>query len=198
MGFKNSIMLNERCFLIVEGETEMYSLPIIFKKTQNLSLQAEGIRLLNGEGCGGVRSLAKFLNANRRNVIFLLDRETQEDPKGTFSPQKLQADGFDIENQVFFVGTKEFEDSFSDETYARAANSNWPKCDGSSWSSGEFLALRDSADFYGELVTLLRRETRTNISKPDIGRGLAKAIESKGEIPVDIVACMNQAIRLAV
>lgn len=197
MGLKNSIMLNERCFLIVEGETEMHSLPIIFKKTRGFSLQAGGIRLLNGEGCGGVRSLAKFLNDNRRNVIFLLDRDSQNHPNALFTPQKLQAEGFDIESQVFFVGTKEFEDSFSDELYEKAANNNWPKHNRSSWSKEEFSTLRDSTDFSGALVTLLRRETRTNISKPQIGRGLAKTIRNTDEVPVDISTCLDHASSLA-
>jgi len=70
MGLKNSIMLNERLFFLVEGETEIYALPVIYQKLYDYSLQAGGIRLLNGGGCGGVRTLAKFLNDNRRNVLF--------------------------------------------------------------------------------------------------------------------------------
>lgn len=196
MGLKNSIMLNERCFLVVEGDTEMCSLPIMFKKIYDLSPQACGVRLLNGEGCGGVKSLAKFLNENKRNVIFLLDKGSQADPNYLFTPEKLENDGFTIEEQVFFVGTYEFEDSFSDEIYVRAANKFWPKPDGTPWTNQEFTNLRTSTKFSNELVNLLRRVTRTNISKTKIGVEIAKAIETH-EVPKDIVECLQQTYALA-
>jgi len=197
MGLKNSIMLNERCFLIVEGDTEFLSLPIIFKKTKDFSLQSGGIRLLNGWGCGGVRSLARFLNNNRRNVLFLLDTDTQNAPNAIFHPNKLREEGFNIETQVFFVGKNEYEDSFSNELYVRAANSNWRKIDGTEWSEQEFSALRASDDFSGRLLTLLRQETHTHICKPDVGRILAKSIAEPSEIPQTIMRCLDQAYALA-
>ena len=196
MGLKNSIMLNERCFLVVEGETEMYSLPIIFKELRGFSLQAGGIRLINGEGCGGVRSLAKFLNNNKRNVIFLVDRDSQNNPKSVFTPDKLRADGFDIQKQVFFVGTKEYEDAFPDEVYERAAAKFWPKHDKSAWSRQEFADLRASTDFCDELTRLLRSNTHTNMSKPEIGRGIARVIDTE-EIPKEILTCLDEASRLS-
>jgi predicted ATP-dependent endonuclease of OLD family len=197
MGLKNSIMLNERCFLAVEGETEIHSLPILFKKLRGFSLQAGGIRLINGEGCGGVRSLAKFLNNNRRNVIFLLDRDSKDNPNSVFTPDKLRADGFNIEEQVFFVGTKEYEDAFSDEVYERAAATYWPKHDQSPWSRQEFSVLRTLDNFCDELVKLVRRNTHTNMSKPEIGLSVAKAINTT-EIPKEIVACLDEASRLSI
>lgn len=195
MGLKNSIMLNERCFLIVEGQTEMCSLPIFFKKLNDYSLQSGGIRVINGEGCGGVRSLAKFLNNNRRNVLFLLDSDSQNNPHRLFTPQKLQAEGFDIDTQIFFVGTQEFEDSFSDEIYERAANSYWPKHDDSSWIKQEFTQIR-TPDFCDKLLRLVRSSTRTHISKTEIGLGLARVINNN-EIPQEIVNCLNKALELA-
>lgn len=196
MGLKNSIMLNERCFLVVEGETEIHSLPIIFKKLRGFSLQAGGIRLINGEGCGGVRSLAKFLNNNKRSVIFLVDQDSQNNPNSVFTPDKLRADGFDIDRQVFFVGTGEYEDSFSDEVYQKAAAACWSKHDGSAWSREEFSNLRTSNNFCDELVKLLRRNTHTNMSKPEIGLGVAKSIDIN-EIPKQILACLDEASRLS-
>lgn len=197
MGLKNSIMLNERCFLVVEGETEMYSLPIIFRKMFSYSLQAGGIRLLNGEGCGGVRSFAKFLNDNKRNVIFLVDNDTRANPQNRiFTPEKLTSDGFDIANQVFFVGQEEIEDAFSDELYLKAANAFWKKHDGSEWRIEDFSNLRGYDNFCDELLRLVRRETRSNVTKRQLGLGLAKSIERE-EIPVAIRNCLNKAHELA-
>ena len=196
MGLKNSIMLNERCFLIVEGNTEFHSLPILFKKLHSYSLQAGGIRLINGQGCGGVRSLAKFLNDNRRNVIFLLDTDTQNRPNSVFTPAKLQADGFDINRQVFFVGTKEYEDAFTDDVYERAANSCWAKHDGSAWSRQEFTRLRAADDFCDALFALLRGNTHKYLKKAEVGMDVAKVVNTN-EIPNEIISCLNEALRLS-
>jgi len=198
MGLKNSIMLNERCFLIVEGETEMYSLPVLYRKLFPYSLQAGGIRLLNGEGCGGVRSLAKFLNDNMRNVIFLVDNDTRANPKNRiFTPEKLTLDGFDINSQVFFIGKEEYEDAFSDELYLKAASAFWKKHDASEWKIEEFTELRNLDDFTDKLLRLIRRETHSNTTKRQIGLGLAKSIEHSEEIPDSIKICLNKANELS-
>jgi len=199
MGLKNSIMLNERCFLIVEGETEIYSLPIIYQKMFSYSLQAGGIRLLNGEGCGGVRSLAKFLNDNMRNFIFLVDNDTRTDPRNRiFTPEKLTLDGFNIDEQVCFIGKKEYEDAFSDELYLKSANIFWNKHDSSDWRIEEFTALRGLDDFSDGLLRLIRRQTHSSITKRQIGLGLTKAIETLEEIPDAIKDCFHKANELTV
>ena len=198
MGLKNSIMLNERCFLIVGGETEVYSLPIIYGKLFPYSLQAGGIRLLSGEGCGGVKSLAKFLNNNMRNVMFLIDNDVKTKPRNRiFTPDKLEQDGFDIDDQVFFVGNQEYEDAFSDELYLKTANSYWKKHDGTVWRVEEFAELRNSEDFSDQLLKLLRRETHTSITKRQIALCLAKSIERPEEIPQSIQDCFCKANDLA-
>ena len=198
MGLKNSIMLNERCFLIVEGETEMYSLPVLYRKLFPYCLQAGGIRLLNGEGCGGVRSLAKFLNDNMRKVIFLVDNDTRANPKNRiFTPEKLTLDGFDINSQVFFIGKEEYEDAFSDEQYLKAASAFWKKHDGSEWKIEEFTELRNLDDFSDRLLRLIRRETHSNTTKRQIGLCLAKSIEHGEEIPASIQICLNKANELS-
>lgn len=61
MGLKNSILLHERCFLVVEGDTEMNALPGLFYKLYGMQLQAAGICLVNGEGDTGVRTVARHL-----------------------------------------------------------------------------------------------------------------------------------------
>src|SRR6185503_1497345 len=42
MGLRNSVMLHERCFLIIEGSTEMAALPVLFYKNYDLPLQSAG------------------------------------------------------------------------------------------------------------------------------------------------------------
>jgi putative ATP-dependent endonuclease of the OLD family len=53
VGLRNSVLLHERCFLAVEGETEQRAFPLLFRLCEGLSLQAAGIALwacFNNEG----------------------------------------------------------------------------------------------------------------------------------------------------
>jgi putative ATP-dependent endonuclease of OLD family len=164
MGLRNSVMLNERCFLVVEGLTEITALPVLFNLKYGFSPQAAGVRIVNGEGGAGARLFAKFLNDGRRNVVFMVDRDTQKSPRGRyFTPESLEADGIDIKNQVHFVGANEFEDAFSDEVLLRTAQSYWVKHDGSTWAMGEITALRSSQNFSEDLVALVRKSTHKMI-----------------------------------
>ena len=188
MGLKNSIMLNERCFLIVEGYTEFQSIPIIFQKLKGYSLQAGGIRLINGKGCTGVRILAKFLNDNKRNVFFLVDKDAKS--RKVFTLKQLKTDGFSVRKQVFFVGTVEYEDVFSDDLYATTANTNWPKQNGRQWINADFAAIRGPR-FCDDLFALLQRESQAWVTKPDLGEAIAKTI-TVPEIPQQIIDCFNK------
>jgi len=198
MGLRNSVMLNERCFLIIEGLTEITSLPILFQVKYKFSPQAGGIRILNGEGGMGARAFAKFLNQNKRNVIFMVDTDTQTSPKSrNFTSASLVSDGFDVNRQVHFVGNVEYEDAFSDEIYLRTAQSSWPKADGTSWRLQEFQDLRGSADFADALLALIRNQTRKMITKPEVGYFVAKSITEVSEIPGTIMSALEHAYNLA-
>ncbi len=198
MGLRNSVMLNERCFLVVEGLTEMGALPVLFSLRYGLSPQAAGVRIVNGEGGVGVKLFAKFLNDHRRDVLFMVDGDTRTQERGRyFTPESLTADGIDIDTQVHFIGSKEFEDCFSDEAYLRAAQTHWTKHDSSAWTIQEFSTLRSCEDFSEELVALIRRSVRKPISKPQIGYDVAKSLQNWNEIPPQLLSCIEHSYRLA-
>lgn len=196
MGLKNSIMLNERCFLIIEGLTENHALPVLFHKMYNLSLQAAGIRLLNGEGGGGVRQLAKFLHKNHRKVVFMVDNDVKQSPAGRyFTSSSFKEDGVDEATQVFFIGQKEFEDAFSDDAWAQAANVAWPKKAGAVWAPQDFAALR-SGDFAEKVRAIICKEMKRDVSKPELGLSLAKAVNISS-VPTEIASCLKRAYEIA-
>jgi predicted ATP-dependent endonuclease of OLD family len=198
MGLRNSVMLNERCFLVVEGLTEMTALPVLFNLRYGFSPQAAGVRIVNGEGGAGARLFAKFLNDGNRNVVFMVDRDTQTFPRARyFTPQSFTADGINIQTQVHFVGVNEFEDTFSDTILLRAAQQFWTTYDGSPWTINEFTALRSSQDFAEDLVALVRSRTHKMIGKPDIGYDIARSLTDRTEIPLEILSCIEHAYNAA-
>ncbi|MGD0423079.1 MAG: AAA family ATPase [Candidatus Bathyarchaeia archaeon] len=196
LGLKNSVMLNERCFLVIEGLTEDRAIPVLFHKMYGMSLQAAGIRLLNGEGCNGVRLFAKFLHMNRRNVVFMVDNDAKESPSAKyFTSNSFRDDGINEANQVFFIGVEEFEDAFSDEAWIRAANTYWRKQSGDDWTLQEFAAAR-SGDFADQVKAMICREARRDVTKHEVGLSLAKTINIT-EIPAEIKRCLEHAYAIA-
>ncbi|MEW6572172.1 MAG: ATP-binding protein [Bacillota bacterium] len=197
MGLKNSILLHERCFLVVEGDTEMNALPVLFHKLHGVQLQAAGICLVNGESDTGVRTVAKHLQKTRRNVLFLLDSDVKNSPgKRVFTEEQLLADGFDISQQVHYVGTNEFEDAFSNAVWVRVAQKYWPKESGAPWLEDDFEAIRNSQKFSKELKILLQNESKKEARKKEIGYKLAQEV-TKEEIPKEICDCFAAAISIA-
>jgi dTMP kinase len=160
MGLRNSVMLHERCFLVIEGSTESAALPVLFYKRFNMPLQSAGICLINGEGNYGARMLVKFLNIHKRQVIFLVDTDaiSTDGLQKHFTPASFQTDGIDESNQVHYVGAKEFEDAFSDEHWARMAQANFPKKSGKAWEQADFAVLRSNAKFSKALQALIKQE----------------------------------------
>ncbi len=192
LGLDTGTMFHERCFLVVEGPTELHVMPQLFRTIHGKSMQSAGIKLVSGENNGGARNFAKFLNRNRRNVIFLLDTDCIIGPQSrVFTRDTLIRDGFDIANQVFFIGTAELEDAFSNEVYVSLASRFYPKADGTVWRVGEFAALRAVGKFSDNLQALLHD------SKPNIGYNLGKAIISVDDIPQIIINTLTKAYELA-
>ena len=196
MGLDNSLMFYERCFVAVEGEMEMNCLPILFEThTDGRRLITEGIRLINGEGNAGARLFAKFLNQKHKNVVLLVDEDCKTNPPQDkyFTADKLQADGFDVDSQVYFAGPREFEYLFPDEIWARVGNTiGTKKDDGSDWTASDIAAFRSDPNL--KLATSLRRAFRVDTTR--LAYTLSKCVP-KEEIPETITKCFDHALQIA-
>ena len=79
LGLRNSVLLSEKCFVVVEGETETRALPLIFGTIARESLPGAGITLINTGGSGGVRRLVEVLIQQLgRTVVVLVERGCKE------------------------------------------------------------------------------------------------------------------------
>lgn len=200
MGLKNSVMLHERCFLAIEGTTEAAVLPVLFHKKYGMPLQSAGICLVNGEGNYGARMLMKFLNANKRQVIFMIDSDarTTTGSRKLFTPASFAADRIDEATQVHYVGRQELEDAFADTLWARMAEAEYPKASGLPWDASEFAGLRSAVKFSKAVQNKIRADAGLNYdpAKPDLGYKLASHA-TVAEIPAQITRCLEEAYRLA-
>lgn len=117
--------------------------------------------LINIKTNGQWNNILKFLSANKSTcTVILLDADTQQaSSTRQLTSQKLADSGFDtnfLSTNCFFIGTKEFEDTYND--IATMTTNIFPKTDGTLWAGQDFSALRSQNKFSQELSNLISRE----------------------------------------
>ena len=146
-GIKNSSIFFEKCFLIVEGESEKAAIPIIYEKIFNRKLPEFGIVLINLHSNGAWSNFLTLLKHNKKHsTVMLLDSDTQNPECGAnVTVEKLQGIGFEEEflhNNVFFAGLQEFEDIFPDNKIREVFNKLYPKPENDEWTIEQIEQLR--------------------------------------------------------
>ncbi len=197
LGVIHSSLFFDRCFLLVEGETEFAALPILYQKRYDRTLREDGIALIH---LGGVKSpavLFRLLGERRaRYVLFLIDADEFENKK-----QRLQNQGWNAtltEQAIIPIGEREFEDVFPDDLWAQVAQEHWPRADGTPWRAEHFAGLREGEKFSESLRVLIQREARVKggIGKPLLGQRLAETIDAN-QIPEAILELFHRARQIA-
>jgi len=192
LGLHHALMFYERCFLLCEGKTEETAVPIIFKLCAGEFPYTKGVRIVNSYDNYGVIVFAKFLHRHKRQVIFAVDDDTTRN-KGVarhLTRKSLESAGFDIPQQVHFIGPQYFEYAFSDAVWAKALNEY---AGSKAWTSMGVSALRAPPQAFVDKLL-----TGSGItSKPELGLILAKSLRDPTEVPDCIRLCIDKAIELA-
>ncbi len=190
-GLRNSSIFYEKAFLIVEGESEEVSIGLLYRTYLERTMPEDGVVLINIRTNGQWNNILKFLSANKSKcTVMLLDTDTQL-PGSTrqVTLQKLHDSGFNanfLSDHCFFIGSKEFEDTYSDSDLASMANQKFPKSNGSSWIEADFSALRPLDKFSFEISKLISTEHRQHVTKPMIAYEMA-LLYDKNKISQNIV-----------
>jgi putative ATP-dependent endonuclease of OLD family len=203
LGITNSIMFYERCFIFIEGETEEFALPILYRKLFGHSLIEDCIRLVNVQRNCAVKEFLKLFAKNRKELILVfVDSDSENSNQANLTRKKLQELGYDkefINERFIFIGEKELEDAFPTSSLVRALETKWPKANGSKWENEEIEGLRSKPKFSKALDTLVRELTPEDgepWTKPIFGRFLAETCD-KSEIPEKIVDLFNLANKIS-
>ena len=188
-GITNSSLFFERCFFIIEGDSEDNFWPKVYQKITGHTLSEEGVVLINLEGNAAWQAFLKLLNKNKANAtILMLDSDVQNDQTKNVTPEKLRQIGFHqdfLTNNAFLIGTNEFEDIFSNEIIIRCLNRYWKKDADKQWTTDEIQTLRVGGKFSEKLKNLVEnyrehnpvdRLTFPKFRKPEFGRRMAEEI----------------------
>ncbi|RPF44753.1 putative ATP-dependent endonuclease of OLD family [Streptomyces sp. Ag109_G2-6] len=198
VGLRNSVLLHERCFLAVEGETEQQAFPLLFRLCEGLSLQAAGIALWACFNNEGALHLARYLVRQGRTVMLVVDADSRNVSKSIFKTPKLtQFFGTDASRYVKFLGEpedhdpqgemfNELEELFHDGVWARVANKIWPKDDGT-WQPADFAALRSQGKFSSEVQQMLQSGSASGPGgKPRMMSDLAMTLNDPQDVPMQL------------
>lgn len=190
-GLRNSSIFYERAFMLVEGQSEEACMGLLYRTYTGRSMHEDGIVLINLETNGQWSNALKFLSANKKRcTVMLLDADTQEPGSGNpVTPKKLQDSGFDqyfLDRHCFFIGDKEFEDTYSDVDLARLANDEYSRTDGRPWSASDFASLRFEKKFSAEVVKALFLGGDIPVGKPELAYKMALRYD-KDKISQNIV-----------
>ncbi|MFF9025398.1 ATP-dependent nuclease [Streptomyces eurythermus] len=200
VGLRNSVLLHERCFLAVEGETEQRVVPMLFRLSERQTLQSAGIALWACFNNEGALHLARYLIERGRSVMLMVDADSRTLPKGLFKEARLQQFfGNAVDDVVRFVGEpdsfNELEELFPDELWAAAANDLWPK--DVPWTVDDFTAQRGKK-FSKEVLDMLRNGSPSGPSgKPDMMYGLVSTLTSPEQVPAQLRQIFGDLKKLA-
>jgi putative ATP-dependent endonuclease of OLD family len=198
VGLRNTVLLHERCFLAVEGDTEQQCVPLLFRLSEGLSLQAAGIALWACGNNEGAFLLAKYLVEHGRSVLLMVDADSNAQ-KMFREDNLIRVFGKEKDEIVRRVGdeeNREIEALFSDEVWASVANKRWPRDGG--WSPSDFAALRQEKKYSKAVETMLREESELGPSgKPEMMYLLASSLTSPNDVPAELREVFSQLRDLA-
>ncbi len=201
LGLRNSVLLDERCFLVVEGDTEEHAIPELFRFVTGRSLVATGVHIMNTQGSGSMRNFVTTLARKwRRDVVLLVDADARGDHQNGVSEAWLAQLGLLEGAGAYFIGAKEFEDAFDDGLWLQALQTYFPATNGRpNWSRDELTALRQGSKKYSEALhsAVCQRRGDHTIRKPDLGYALAAACVQAGQIPPILRDCFEYVRDLA-
>lgn len=198
MGLRNSVLLHERCFVAVEGPTEMQALPLLFQTATGMSLSSAGIALIAGNSNEGALRVAQFLKQHDRRLAFVVDADSKTGGSAKlFRKDKLDKIGIES-SQIHYVGAAEIEDLFTDQQWVDVANVEWRRDDGVDWALEDLAAAHLGSKFSSALINIFKGgSTKAPQRKPGYLVALAHTLTQPSEIPVQLVQVFSDLIKLA-
>ncbi len=195
LGVKNSDVFFSNIFVVVEGSTEQAAFPIIYEHIEEMEVDAAGITLIDGNGWETSKEKIDFLIGSLGNAICLFDNDVN------FAIGKELTEYIESRT-VFFIGTADFEDAFSNDVWLSVLLEfyNLEEGEGTSvWSLETLETLRkdiapDGKDKNKKFFRLIENYYRRNCSILDVnGNGIHPISFDKKELGVHLA---NTAVKL--
>lgn len=195
LGIENTYLFFAKHIIIVEGETEEQFIPSYFIKAFDETLSSSLVKIINCKGIPNIPGFAKALLEihSPEKVHLLFDNDAS--PELTELIDRLQIP----DDRKYIVGTKEFEDAFTDEalyTAWAAYLTSYEKEIPETWSVESIRKLRaecaeNGKKFSKEIRSLNQRGKK--MSKPIFANAIGQHL-SDDDIPTRLLELV-QAVR---
>jgi putative ATP-dependent endonuclease of OLD family len=192
LGLTTSTVLFERCFLLVEGESEKSAFPRLFRLATGRRTQEVGVILFDSGGNGTVLKLIAHLRAMGKPVLVIVDKDSLK--QSLFKRENLEKHGVRPEHIDYIGDPNELEELFTDEQWTITADKFWPRSDGQLWRPAQVAGLRGTGKFSNKLVDLLERGSDQIVRKPKLVARLAELLQSRDEIPDDLIKAFERVL----
>lgn len=185
LGIENVYLFFARTIIIVEGETEQQFLENHYMQRNGKALSSNLVRIVNVEGITNIYGFSRGILElhNKENIITMYDNDASDELRNLIHSLEIES------NQHYVIGTKEFEDAFSNDVLfycwkAYYDQNEWKCPEG--WSAENIQKVREECDknskmkFSKEIKKLNRRGKK--MTKPLFGTFLGKNLD-KEDIP---------------
>ncbi|MBC8092217.1 MAG: hypothetical protein H7Y15_09830 [Pseudonocardia sp.] len=196
VGLRNSVLIHERLFVGMEGESEEKAMPILFRKYTGRHAQAAGIALWPCRGNVGAVRFAEFLMANGRRVAFVVDHDSKVGNRSHFTERKLARVGLTPAQTHYVGGPNELEELFTDERWAAVANEQWPRTDGRPWEIADIRACR-KGKFSATWCETISSASGIRLTKPMMAFEVARSIHAPEDVPAQLRTIFDALLELA-
>lgn len=187
LNIKNSDFLFYDKFLVVEGDTEQYLIPELYKLYTGKTFLYDNIQMINAQGKDKWKLNKKIIDKvledfkkSDNQIIFLFDND-----------MSYLMDAIDITDSVFFVGKQDIEDSLNPKIWVEIINTFY---DGEIIVNLNFIQdiidgipegkdVQSNQKFFEKLSSLLRKKWI------DDGKDIDQfiSIPSKGKVSADFI-----------
>lgn len=195
LGLTTSSVLFERCFLLVEGESEKAAFPRLFRLVIGQRMQEAGIVPFESGGNSTVLKLVDHLRGMGKPVYVVVDGDSRKNQPKIFKEEVLEKHGV-LADHIDYIGDPdELEELFSDQQWVVTANRFWPREDGTEWAQHHIRALRSAGKFSERLTELLKTGTGENIRKPRLVARLAETLNHRDEVPPGLILAFERVMQ---
>jgi putative ATP-dependent endonuclease of the OLD family len=192
LGLTTSSVLFERCFLLVEGESEKAAFPRLFRLVMGQRMQEAGIVPFETGGNSTVLKLVDHLRQMGKPIYVLVDKDSKQNQPKIFNEEVLKRHDIPGDHIDYIGDPNELEELFSDEQWAIAANRFWAREDGMEWRPAQIRTLRASGKFSDRLTELLKRGSGEDLRKPRLVARLAETLNHRHEVPQDLIKAFER------
>ena len=179
LGLTTSSVLFERCFLLVEGESEKAAFPRLFRLVMGQRMQEAGIVPFESGGNSTVLKLVGHLREMGKPVYVLVDKDSKTESAEDFRRGGARESTAyqTIISTISVIPTSSRSSFPTNNGQLLLRIRSWPREDGTEWVPHQIRALRGAGKFSDETHRPSeKQELSENIRKPRLVARLAETL----------------------